>query len=102
MKRKTSLEKEKILKDIEKLGIVEGCRKHGISASTYYEWDRKYKSYGLKGLGAYNQVSDKDLKNLENENALLKKIIIDKELKIEMQAELLKKKMLQWGKNEKW
>jgi transposase-like protein len=47
MKRKTSEDKEKIIKEIEKLGVVEGRRKYGISASTYYDWDRKYKSNGF-------------------------------------------------------
>lgn len=51
MKRKTSEEKARILKDIEKTGIVVGCRKHNISACTYYAWDLKYKLEGLKGLG---------------------------------------------------
>ncbi len=93
MKRKTPEEKEKILKDIEKTGVVEGCRKYGISANTYYDWKRKYNNYGLKGLSTYNKISDKKYKNLEKENALLKKIIIEKELKIQMQEELLKKRM---------
>lgn len=100
MKRKTSEEKEKIIKEIEKVGIVEGCRKHNISASTYYTWDRQYKSHGIKGLRSYSKNDQKDLKRLEKENALLKELIISKELQIQMQADLIKKKMEQWKTRE--
>lgn len=101
MKRKSSEEKEKIIKEIEKLGVVEGCRKYGISATTYYEWDRKYKTYGIKGLSAYNVKGDKEYKRLEKENAQLRELVVAKELQIQLQAELLKKKMEQWKTKEK-
>jgi putative transposase len=101
MKRRTAEEKEKILLDIEKIGVVEGCRKHSIAATTYYEWERKYKSYGLKGLKSYSRVTDSDVKKLEQENTRLKSIVAEKELKIKMQEELLKKKMLLWDKRKK-
>lgn len=101
MKRKSSEEKEKIIKEIEELGVVEGCRKYGISATTYYEWDRKYKAFGIKGLNAYNVKSDKEYKRLEKENAQLKELVVAKELQIQLQAELLKKKMEQWKTKEK-
>jgi transposase-like protein len=101
MKRKTSEEKEKIIKEIEKLGVVEGCRKYGISATTYYEWDRKYKSKGLSGLNAYNVRTDKDYKRLEKENALLKELVVAKDLQLQLQGELLKKKMEQWKTEKK-
>jgi transposase-like protein len=101
MKRKTAEEKEKIVKEIEKLGIIEGCRKCGISATTYYDWDRKYKANGLKGLSAYNIRSDKEFKRLEKENAQLRELVVSKELQLQLQGELLKKKMEQWKTREK-
>ncbi|MCB9309881.1 MAG: helix-turn-helix domain-containing protein [Lewinellaceae bacterium] len=67
MKRKSPEEKEKILKEIEKLGIVEGCRKFGISATTYYDWDRRYKSNGLSGLKNYTRHNEADVKRLVKE-----------------------------------
>ena len=101
MKRRTAEEKEKILFDIEKTGVVEGCRKHNIAATTYYEWDRKYKAHGLKGLQSYIRHTNSTIKNLEQENARLKIMVAEKELKIKMQDELIKKKMLQWDKKGK-
>lgn len=100
MKRKTAEEKEKIIKEIEKLGIVEGCRKHNLSASTYYTWYRQYESHGIKGLKAYSKNDQKDIKRLEKENALLKELLVSKELQIQMQADLIKKKMQQWKTKE--
>ena len=51
------------------------CRKHGISEATLYNWRSKY-----GGL----EVSDlRRLKQLEDENRRLKKIVADQALNIE-------------------
>jgi putative transposase len=51
------------------------CRKHGISGATLYNWRSKY-----GGL----EVSDlRRLKELEDENRRLKKIVADQVLNIE-------------------
>lgn len=51
------------------------CRKHGISGATVYNWRAKY-----GGL----EVSDlRRLKELEDENRRLKKIVADQALNIE-------------------
>lgn len=101
MKRKSAEEKEKILKEIEKMGIIEGCRRYGISATTYYDWERKYKAHGIGGLKSYNTNMSKDYKRLEKENAQLKELVVAKELQIKLQTELLKKKMGLWRTKEK-
>ena len=38
MKKRTKEEKEQIILDIQRLGVTAGCRKHGIFATSYYEW----------------------------------------------------------------
>ncbi len=53
-------------------GTGELCRRHGISAQTFYRWKRKYD--GLEG----NEV--KRLKALEEENARLKRLVADQAL----------------------
>jgi transposase-like protein len=54
VKRTWSIEEKiAILKDIEKTGVVEGCRKHGIYATTYYD------------LSADRQVGRKSMKKKE-------------------------------------
>ncbi|NPV37452.1 MAG: transposase, partial [Bacteroidales bacterium] len=43
MKRTWSIEEKiAIIKEVETQGVVETCRKHGIYASTYYDWKKKY------------------------------------------------------------
>ena len=93
MKRRAAEEKEKVLPDIEKIVVVAGCRKHNLAAAKYYEWERKYKSYGLKGLKSYCRVTDSDVKKLEQENSGLKPIVAEKELKIKMQEEIIEKNL---------
>jgi putative transposase len=90
-------EKESILNDIEKTGVVEGCRKHGIYATTYYSWLAKYRESGKDGLaGLAQKRADRDAKKLQQENDRLKKLLAEKELELAIKDELLKKKMQQW------
>jgi len=60
------------------------CRRHGISAATFYNWKAKF-----GGM----EVSDaKKLKLLEAENAKLKRLLADAELDKLMMKEVLSKK----------
>ena len=95
-------EKISILKDIEKTGVVEGCRKHGIYATTYYEWKKRYESNGADGLKPnYAKKEAKELKRLQKENERLKKLLAEKELELSLKTELLKKKIAQWKSEKK-
>jgi len=59
-------------------------RRHGISSNTFYAWRKKY-----GGL----EVSDaKRLKQLEDENRRLKKIVAEQTLDISAMKDLLTKK----------
>ena len=94
-------EKIAILKDIQEIGVVAGCRKHGIYATTYYDWKRKFEEKGYDGLiPRYGRKQNAEVKRILKENALLKKLLAEKELELSMKTELLKKKMQQW-KNAK-
>jgi putative transposase len=98
----TPQEKERILLDIQNLGVTTGCRKHGISKTQYYTWLDRYNASGLEGLEdrrAKNMSAD--LKRLERENRILKELLAEKELESKLKDELLKKKFAQWGKKEK-
>lgn len=102
VKRTWSIEeKVAILKDIQKTGVVEGCRKHGIYATTYYDWKKKYEEKGADGLVPhYGRKEAAELKKIQKENERLKKLLAEKELELSIQSELLKKKRAQW-KNAK-
>jgi len=101
-KKWTKFEKESILKDIQRVGVVAGCRKHGIATRTYYDWLDKYNAGGIDGLDRqYRASADAELKQLRKENRLLKEMLAEKELEARLKDELLKKKMEAWNNEGK-
>ena len=100
--KRSKEEKERIIQDIQQLGVVAGCRKHGIHKALYYKWVRRYNSLGIEGLEDRRSVNmEAAYKRLEKENELLKRILAEKELESKMKGELLKKKIAQWNKGKK-
>ena len=98
----TAKEKEKILLEIQRLGVVIGCRKYNLSKSVYYTWVRRYNAFGLEGLeDRRGKRMDAQIKRLEKENKMLKELLAEKELESRMKDELLKKKIVQWDKGKK-
>ena len=89
-KRSWSIEEKiKILQDIQKIGVVEGCRKHGIYASTYYDWKRKYEEKGADGfISRPGRKSNAEIKKLQKENQRLKQLLAEKELELSLKGEL--------------
>ena len=63
---------------------AELCRKHGISEATFYNWKAKY--------GGMEVSEAKRLKALEDENAKLKKLLVEQMLDAAALRELLAKK----------
>jgi putative transposase len=59
------------------------CRQHGISAATLYGWRSKY--------GGMDVSEAKRLKQLEEENSKLKRIVADQALDITMLKDLVGK-----------
>lgn len=64
--------------------VSEVCRTHGISEATFYNWRSKYAGMSVDEL--------KRLKELEYENARLKKIVANQSLEIDAIKDLLTKK----------
>lgn len=91
--KKWSLEEKlEILTSSEELGIVETCRKYKVSTGTFYGWKKKYDSQGEAGLKVTYDTRSKELKQAEEENRILRKLLSNKEIELEVQRELLKKK----------
>lgn len=95
--------KKRIIDDIQRLGVVAGCRKHSISQSLYYNWLDKYNASGIDGLeDNRGKNHESELKRLQKENRLLKEMLAEKELEARLKDELLKKKMEAWkGENKR-
>lgn len=85
-------EKLEILGKSEELGIVEACRKYSVSTGTFYSWKKKYDTKGEAGLKVTYDARSKELKEAEEENRILRKLLSNKEIELEVQRELLKKK----------
>ena len=87
MKRKRFTEEQIIgvLREHE-LGakIADLCRKHGISEATFYNWKSKF--------GGLDVSEARRLKQLEGENARLKKLLADSMLDNAALKDLLSKK----------
>ena len=65
--------------------VAEICRRAGISQATYFNWKKKYA--GLL------PTEMKRLKQLEDENARLKKIVADLTLDREMLQDVIRRKL---------
>lgn len=102
IKRKfTTEEKLHILKEASEHGVTATLEKHGIYAATYYGWKRKFESMGEEGFRhGITPAQLKEIKRLEKENAMLKKLLAEKELEGHMKDELLKKKYA-WARKKK-
>jgi putative transposase len=66
------------------VSVEEICRKLGISQQTFYNWKKKY--------GGLDPTELKRLRQLEEENARLKKMVADLSLDKQMLQDVLKKK----------
>jgi putative transposase len=64
--------------------VTEVCRKLGVSEQSFYRWKRKYMGMGVAEL--------RRLKQLEEENRKLKRIVADLTLDKQMLQDVLKKK----------
>ena len=100
LKRKTAEQKEKILLDIKNLGVVEGCRKHNISAPTYYQWKKQYDSGGIGSL-RQKKVDKSELEKMKYDIIILKELVAEKEIIIKLQDETIKKNLKLWAKGKK-
>jgi putative transposase len=69
----------------EGTAIAEVCRKAGISEATFYNWRKKY--------GGLLPSEMKRLKQLEEENSRLKRIVADLSLDKEMLQDVIRRKI---------
>jgi putative transposase len=74
-----------VLKEAEAgVKVLDLCRKHGISDATFYNWKAKYAGMTVADV--------RRLRELEGENAKLKRIVADQVLDIVALKDLLGRK----------
>jgi putative transposase len=60
------------------------CRQHGLTETTFYRWRRLY--------GGMNVSEVQRLKELQKENARLKRLLAERDLEVDLLKEYLAKK----------
>ena len=65
--------------------VAEVCRKFGITEQTYYRWKKKYGGLGVSEF--------RRLRQLEEENRRLKRMVADLSLDKQMLQDVLSKKL---------
>jgi putative transposase len=74
----------KILREADLAPVAEVAKKHGISDVTIYAWRKRF--------GKLEAVDVKRLRQIESENATLKKLLAERDLEIEVMKEIASKK----------
>lgn len=74
----------KILRETDQHPMAQVAKKHQVSMQTLYQWRKRF--------GGMNADDAKRLRNLETENAKLKKMLADRLLEIEVMKEVAAKK----------
>jgi transposase-like protein len=73
-----------ILREADEKPVPEVAKKHGISAQTIYGW--------RKHFGSLEPADVKRLRQLEQENNRLKRLVADRDLELQVLKEISRKK----------
>ena len=74
----------KILREADKSPVAQVAKKHGVSEQSIYAWRKRF--------GTLEAVDVKRLRQLEQENAKLKKLVAERDLEIDVMKEVARKK----------
>ena len=74
----------RILREADAEPVAKVAKRHGVSEQTIYTWRKRY--------GTLEVVDVRRLRELEAENARLKKMLAERDLEIDVMKEISKKK----------
>ena len=72
-----------IIREADRDAVPEVAKRHGISEQTIYTWRKRF--------GGFDASDVRRLKQLETENARLKKLVAERDLEIEVMKEVAAK-----------
>ena len=73
----------KILREADKTPVAEVAKKHGVAEQTIYVWRQRF--------GRLEAADVKRLRQLEQENGRLKKMVTERDLEIEVMKEVARR-----------
>lgn len=74
----------RILREADKDPVAEVAKRHGVSEQSIYGWRKRYGEFGVDEV--------RRLKDLEAENTRLRKMLVDRDLELEVMKEINKRK----------
>ncbi len=74
----------KILREADRSPVAQVAKKHGVSEQTIYAWRKRF--------GTLEAADVRRLRQLEQENAKLKKLVAERDLEIDVMKEVARKK----------
>jgi len=74
----------RILRETDRDSVAEVAKRHGVSVPSIYAWQKRYGDLDCNDV--------RRMKTLESENSRLKKILAERDLKIEVMKEIAAKK----------
>lgn len=92
-KRWSAPEKLEIINYYKLHGATKASREFNVSVGSIYKWREAYESEGASGLSKSKKEDSALIENrrLKRENDELKKLVAEKELRLRIQDEMLKK-----------
>jgi putative transposase len=87
MMRKSKFTDEQIvgiLRETDRASVPTVAKRHGVSEQSIYTWKKRF--------GTFQPDDVRRLKQLEQENARLKKLVAERDLEIEVMKEIAAKK----------
>jgi len=93
-KRWSTTEKLAVINYFKTWGATKTSREFGVSPGSIYNWNEAYERAGEAGLiqGKKKEPTESDeFRALKRENDQLKKLVAEKELRLRIQEEMLKK-----------
>ena len=101
-KHRSISEKIQIIESAKENGLSFASRVYGVSHCIIIRWRRRYEEKGKSGLQRINKTPSQYIEpSLEEENKILKQMLADKEIELEIKNALLKKTSLVSQKERK-
>lgn len=74
----------RILREADRGPVAEVAKRHGVSEQSIYGWRKRFGEFGVDEV--------RKLKEVESENARLRKLLVERDLEIEAMKEINRRK----------